>query len=297
MIERDPASRAMQGLLYTGVVRASQKQKFQKTIWDFYKKNGRVLPWRDTKDPYKILVSEVMLQQTQVDRVISKYGAFIFAFPTFEALAEASVGDVLRLWQGLGYNRRALALKRLAEEVVVRHGGHLPRKIAELEELPGIGPYTAAAVAAFAWNEPCPLIETNIRNVYTHFFFESMGQIEDREILPIVEETLSREHPREWYYALMDYGAMLKKTHRHLNSRSKHYTKQSKFEGSDRQLRGGILKILLSGPVAEYTVCTALGSVDERCQRILLQLETEGFIQKHGRKYAIKSGKKLTVYK
>lgn len=264
-----------------------QKKKFQKIIWENYRREGRVLPWRKTKIPYRILVSEIMLQQTQVDRVIPKYEAFLKIFPTFGALASASQADVLRVWQGLGYNRRSLALKRLAEEVVSKYHGCLPKSIVLLEKLPGIGPYTARAVAVFAWNDLHSLIETNIRSVYTHFFFEGMEQIEDREILVLVAETLPKENPREWYYALMDYGAELKKTHRYLNARSKQYTKQSKFEGSDRQLRGGILRVLLEGSMKEESLCITFGVSRERCKKILVQLESEGFISKQLQGYAI----------
>ncbi len=228
-----------------------------------------------------------MLQQTQVDRVISKYSTFISTLPSFEALGVASQIDVLHMWQGLGYNRRALALKRLAEQVILKHHGQLPKSVELLEELPGIGPYTARAVAVFAWNDPHPLIETNIRNVYTHFFFEGMGLVEDREILALVVETLPQENPREWYYALMDYGAKLKKTHRDLNSRSKHYTKQTKFNGSDRQIRGGILRVLLENGLQEESLCATLGVAEERCKKILLGLENEGFITKDTRGYAL----------
>ncbi len=277
----------LQSVLYTGRVRDFQKKKFQKTIWDYYYNAGRDLPWRKTKKAYDILVSEIMLQQTQVDRVIPKYSAFIALFPDFHALARAAEVDVLGAWQGLGYNRRALALKRLALEVVRKYRGRLPRNIEKLEELPGIGHYTARAVAAFAWNEPHAFIETNIRNVYTHFFFDGMGQIEDCEILELVQVTLSDDNPREWYYALMDYGAILKKTHRHLNAKSRHYTKQSKFIGSDRQIRGAILKKLLTGNMSENALYTALDVAKERCGRILSALESEGFIEKKGNRYAI----------
>ncbi len=267
------------------MVPSISKKKFQEIIWDYYKKEGRVLPWRQTRNAYYILVSEVMLQQTQVDRVIPKYKAFLATFPTVNTLAKASQIEILRLWQGLGYNRRALALRRLAEEVVAQYGGRLPRSIEKLEKLSGIGPYTAGAVAVFSWNKSHPLIETNIRNVYTHFFFEGMGQIEDREILVLVEKTLPLENPREWYYALMDYGAMLKKTHRDLNSKSKHYARQSKFEGSNRQIRGGILKMLLAGEATQSVLCSVLDIEEERGKRILAGLETEGFLKRNENVY------------
>ena len=147
------------------------KKQFQKIIYAHYRTHGRILPWRFEKDPYKIFVSEVMLQQTQVSRVRKKYGAFLKQFPDFRALSVASVSAVLRAWQGLGYNRRALYLKRAAERIVHAHGGKIPREIGELEALPGIGPATARSIRAFAFNEPDIFIETNIRSAYLHFFF------------------------------------------------------------------------------------------------------------------------------
>ena len=164
------------------------------------------MPWRTTRDPYSILVSEIMLQQTQVERVKTKYTEFLAAFPTIESLASSLLTDVLRTWQGLGYNRRAIALKRCAEEIVSRYSGQFPRDTAELETLPGIGPYTARAVAAFAFGMAEPLIETNIRTVFIHFFFHGRDRVSDREIMPLVARTLDRHNPREWYYALMDFG-------------------------------------------------------------------------------------------
>ncbi|MDQ3014324.1 MAG: A/G-specific adenine glycosylase, partial [bacterium] len=179
--------------------------KFRNTIYKYYRENKRSFTWRETKDPYKILVSEIMLQQTQTDRVVSKYNEWLSHFPTFTDLAKAKLQHVLKVWQGLGYNRRALALKRAAEIVVKEYKGTLPNDYEKVLDLPGIGPYTAGAVMAFAFNKPFPIIETNIRTVYIHFFYnQHHGQIHDKEILALVEKTMPGETsakggPREWY--------------------------------------------------------------------------------------------------
>ncbi|MBN8547723.1 MAG: A/G-specific adenine glycosylase [Deltaproteobacteria bacterium] len=219
-------------------------KQFQKKILAHFRDQGREFPWRTTRDPYRILVSEVMLQQTQTERVRSKYIEFLDCFPSFTALAQASRADVLKAWQGLGYNRRALALHACAKEVLSRPGGTLPRDRDALLALPGIGPYTASAVACFSWSERSAFIETNIRTVFIHEFFPKRRKVADSEILELIAETLPRRDVRSWYYALMDYGAWLKRSGRKFNSRSAHYVKQSAFEGSHRQLRGRILREL-----------------------------------------------------
>ena len=183
--------------------------KFRRTVLEHYRASKRDLPWRRTRDAYRILVSEVMLQQTQVARVQTFYENFIKKFPSFATLARSKKSDVLRAWQGLGYNRRALALKELAVIIVKKYGSKLPRDRKTLESLPGVGPYTAGAVRAFAWGQPDVFIETNIRRVFIHFFFPRRKKVSDREILLLVEKTLDRRDVRAWYFALMDYGAML----------------------------------------------------------------------------------------
>lgn len=227
-------------------LRPAQVKGFRTQIWAFYRVCGRHdLPWRATKDPYKILVSEVMLQQTQVVRVQEKFPQFLLAFPTIEALGKASLAEVLSVWVGMGYNRRALALKRCAEKVVLVYAGKIPKERAKLEALPGIGPYTAGAIRAFAFDEPEVFIETNIRRAFIHQFFGGQKGIGDKEILPLVEQTLDRTQSREWYSALMDYGAQLPKLARkNSNTQSKHYAKQSTFKGSLRELRGKIVRVL-----------------------------------------------------
>jgi A/G-specific adenine glycosylase len=261
---------------------------FRKTILDRFHANPRPMPWRTAKDPYAILVSEIMLQQTQVERVKIKYAEFLSGFPTIPALASASLADVLRIWQGLGYNRRAIALKRCAEEIVYRYGGQVPRDTVELESLPGIGPYTARAVAAFAFGIAEPLIETNIRAAFIHFFFHGCDKVTDREIMPLVAVTLDRHNPREWYYALMDFGVMLKQRYPNPSRRSSHHVKQSRFEGSNRQLRSRLLRTVIASPgitVAEMAI--QLGVADADVQRNLSDLQREGFLCQENSRYLV----------
>ena len=263
---------------------------FRQLIFDYYLNQGRRLPWRETFDPYAILVSEIMLQQTQVDRVREKYREFLAAFPGFDQLAQAELSRVLSLWQGLGYNRRAVSLRLCAQAVVEQHAGRLPREIGLLETLPGIGAYTARAVAVFAFGEPTPFIETNIRSVFIHHFFPGREAVKDCEILPLVERTLDRERPRDWYYALMDFGAMLKKTGANPSRKSAHHARQSPFKGSNRERRSQILRSILAAPgVSEAELASAhTGSEASSLRRNLLQLEREGFIRQERGGYSIR---------
>jgi A/G-specific adenine glycosylase len=220
-------------------------QAFQNYIHRWYTKHGRFhLPWRQDFDPYKIMVSEIMLQQTQVDRVIPKFNQFLESFPTVEKLAKASTADVLKHWQGLGYNRRALNLQKAAQVIVGEWGGQMPRLKEELLHLPGIGPYTSSAISTFAFNQPEIVIETNIRTIFIYHFFPGETEVEDSQLEPLIKKTLDYNHPRNWYAALMDYGTYLKKVLPNPTRRSKQYAKQSKFKGSNRQLRGAILRQL-----------------------------------------------------
>jgi A/G-specific adenine glycosylase len=221
---------------------------FQNKIRDYYNKYARQMPWRETSDPYHIVVSEIMLQQTQVPRVIEKYRAFIEKFPSWNSLSQASFAEVLEMWNGLGYNRRAKYLQMIAQKVVHEFRGTLPDDPAVLETFPGIGKATAASIVVYAFNKPIPFIETNIRRIYIHNFFNGKGNIHDNEIMPLVEETMDHNNPREWYWALMDYGTYLATQVPNPNRKSKHYTKQSKFEGSVRKVRGEILRQLLEKP-------------------------------------------------
>jgi A/G-specific adenine glycosylase len=270
-----------------GNLNAKAIRLFQDVIRRHYRENGRVMPWRRTRNPYRIVVSEVMLQQTQVERVLAKYNQFISAFPDFRALAGAPTSAVLKHWQGLGYNRRALALKQSATIVMETFAGRLPRDPDVLMTLPGIGRATASAIAAFAFNKPVVFIETNIRRVFIHFFFDGEGKIHDADISPLVEQTLDTSNPREWYYGLMDYGVELGKNRQNPNRRSAHYTKQSPFEGSDRQLRGQILRALLSDTLTARQLSRKLGADPKRMIGILGQLQKEGFIEKKGALYRL----------
>jgi A/G-specific adenine glycosylase len=256
----------------------TQKRSFRKKVLTHYRKQGRHdLPWRKTRDAYKVLVSEIMLQQTQVDRVIPKYRAFIKRFPTIKSLAAANAKDVLAIWQGLGYNRRALYMHALAKKVVQDFAGTLPHDVDQLLLLPGVGAYTAAAVAAFASNKPVVLIETNIRTVYLHHFFAQQTQVKDVQILEAVRKTLDDANPREWYWALMDYGNFLKQSGID-NHRSAQYSKQSVFKGSLRQVRGEIIKELLQGSQTRLQLLKKIKTTPEKVYEALRALEKENFI-------------------
>jgi len=219
-------------------------EALRRHVWRFYRDFGRAMPWRETEDGYAVFVSEVMLQQTQVLRVMEKYPAFLERFPSFEALAAARLSEVYALWQGLGYNRRAKYLHDAARRIVSDHGGRVPAERTELEALPGIGPNTAGSLLAFCHNQPVVFIETNIRRLFIYFFFPGEDAVADRDLLPLIEATLDRGNPREWYYALMDYGAALSKWVTNPNRRSSRYVRQSPFENSNRQIRGRILRVL-----------------------------------------------------
>jgi len=221
-----------------------QITQFQSQVYSFYIANRREFVWRQNITPYKIVISEVMLQQTQTARVVPKFEDWLQKFPDFAALAQASNHDVLTAWQGLGYNRRGLALLKIAQIVMTEHGSQLPNDPVVLQTFPAIGSNTAGSICAFAFNNPIVFIETNIRTVYTHTFFLGQSEISDKQLLPLIAQTVDQANAREWYYALMDYGVYLKQNLPKINAASKHYVRQSKFEGSKRQVRGAIIKIL-----------------------------------------------------
>lgn len=263
-------------------------RKFQKIILRHHEKHARVFPWRQTRDPYQIFVSEIMLQQTPVARVIEKYKNFIIVFPDFFSLARAPLEKVLKAWLGLGYNRRAIALKKTAEIITKKFKGKLPEPEKALLTLPGVGKYTAAAISVFAFNRPVVLLETNVRTVFIHFFFEDKTEVKDSEIIPFIQTTLGTTNPRRWYNALMDYGVMLKKTMPNPGRKSAHYSMQSRFEGSDRQIRGAILRALAAGKArCEQAVIQLVGSDPDRIKKILLQLQAEGFVKRNKQKIMI----------
>jgi A/G-specific adenine glycosylase len=222
--------------------------KFKRTIWKYYRSHKREMFWRDHPTPYYVTVSEIMLQQTQVSRVAVKFETFIKKFPDWKSLARASISDVLNEWSGLGYNRRALYLRRIAGTITQNEAweGDLPRTVTDLSKLPGIGPNTAGSILAFAYNQPVTFIETNIRSVYIHFFFgHSKKKISDKSILPLIKKTVDTKNSREWYYALMDYGAYLKSIAPNPSRKSAHHIKQKPFKGSNRELRSKILRLAM----------------------------------------------------
>ena len=260
----------------------TQKERtfFKELIYDYYKKHERLFAWRNIDNPYHVVVSEIMLQQTQTDRVIKKYDQFITEFSTLTLLARAPIAHVIATWQGLGYNRRALALKEFAQRVVSEFDGWVPNDPDILATFKGIGPATAASICAFAFNSPTVFIETNIRSVFIHQFFSDAKEVHDKKLMPLIEQTLDKENPRVWYYALMDYGVMLKKIHKNPSRKSAHHAKQSRFEGSDRQVRGTILKMLVVDPtLSEDTFIGAIPREAQKIKKILTDLEQEGFIR------------------
>ncbi len=265
-------------------------REFREIVLGYYRTHGRDLAWRRTTNPYRILVSEIMLQQTQVDRVTQKYPAFIAAFPDFPSLAGAPLVDVLAAWQGMGYNRRALSLQKCARRVVEEYDGMLPQDPDILATFPGIGSATAASICAFAFNMPVVFIETNIRRVFIHFFFQEKSPVRDAEIIPLVKNSLYRKDPRTWYWALMDLGSVLKKKIPNPNRRSTQYVRQSAFEGSDREMRGKIIKMLLESPGMDIeNLVQNLGGEKIRVLRLLGVLEKEGFLTKKADRIAIPS--------
>ncbi len=253
-------------------------RQFQKKIWNYYHQHKRAMPWRQTSNPYKIWVSEIMLQQTQVSRVKEKYREFLKAFPTVRSLADAPLSAVLLVWSGLGYNRRAKFLQAAARSISQDNRVQFPRTLAEWDALPGIGVHTAGAIMTYAYNTPVVFIETNIRTVFLHEFFPDREDVTDAELLPLIEQAVDHDRPREWYWALMDYGAYIKSVHPNPSRRSRHYTQQSKFSGSNRQLRGHIIKRLLASPATLTQLKKEIP--DPRLAAALAQLTKEQLITK-----------------
>lgn len=255
--------------------------EFQEQVWEYYGAHGRHdLPWRQPKHakPYDITVSELMLQQTQVARVIPKFVDFLAQFPDVDSLATAELGDVLRAWQGLGYNRRAKYLWQTAQMVRDSFGGTFPDTSEGLQQLPGIGVNTAGAILAYAYDLPAVFVETNIRTVYIHHFFASETTVTDTMIREKLAQTVpEHESIREWYWALMDYGTYLKQTVGNLNKLSKSYTKQSKFQGSRRQVRGAILRMLSMGAQTRSDLAETI--MDDRLDSVLQELIRENLVK------------------
>ena len=274
----------------TPLARAEFVAKVRERGADLY----RDLPWRGIDDAYGVLVSEVMLQQTQVARVQRYWGRWMALFPTVDSLAAADTATVLELWQGLGYNRRALALKKACETCSERHGGRLPRTADELVKLPGVGPATAAGVVAFAYDEPATYLETNVRSVFLHELFPEQDAVSDKQIAPYVADSCPSTNVRSWYYALLDYGADLKTRVANPSRRSAHYAKQGAFAGSRREKRSFMLKLVLAaeGGIEADELRRELDRHEAKAGRpapdpalfdaILAELLSEGFFHRSG---------------
>jgi A/G-specific adenine glycosylase len=243
----------------------------------------RDLPWRNTLDPYAILVSEFMLQQTQVSRVVAKYLAWLERFPDFKSLAEAPSHEVLSSWSGLGYNRRALALLASAKMAVQEFDSRLPEDEINLRRLPGVGKYTARAVLAFAFDKPTVFLETNIRTVLLKHYFPGRLQVPEAAMEEKAASVVDTQFPRKWYNALMDYGSELKRVEGNHSRRSSSYKKQAAFAGSFRSLRGAMLKRLLEKKCATIEELDAdLAFPAEEIERCCETLVKEGFARYEG---------------
>jgi A/G-specific adenine glycosylase len=253
------------------------KREFQDIVRTKGRELYRNMPWRDDTRPYYVLVSELMLQQTQVNRVVPKFEAFVRRFPDIPALAAAPLAEVLTLWNGLGYNRRAKYLHDGARKIVADYGGEFPQGEEGLLQLPGVGPGTTGAIRAYAFNQPALFVETNIRTVYFHHFFPDGEKVNDSEIKRLVAETIDREAPREFYWALMDYGAWLKKQGVSRLAQSQHYKKQSALKGSVREVRGQIVRVLAGGGKTAKALKQAV-IVDERFETALSGLLRDGLV-------------------
>jgi len=251
---------------------------FQELVWDKARELYREMPWRQDTRPYYVLVSEIMLQQTQVDRVIPKFESFIATFPDVETLAQASLADVLQLWSGLGYNRRAKFLHEAAKKIVNDFSGTFPDTQAELVTLPGVGVNTAGAILTYSFNTPIAFIETNVRTVYFYHFFEDSSDVSDRDLKELVEATIDQENPREWYWAIMDYGSYLKRQGAGRNDKSRHYRKQSALKGSIREVRGQIIRELTSKDMELESLRQAVNA-DERFVDALAGLSKDGLVK------------------
>ncbi len=225
-----------------------------------------------------------MLQQTQVERVIPFYTKFLKQFPTAKSLAAAPLSAVLKAWQGLGYNRRAKMLHQAAKELGTRR----ELSVEELEKLPGVGPYTARAVAAFAYNQDVIFVETNIRTVIIHHFFPKKKKVSDTEIEKILTQAFPKGKSRQWYSALMDYGASLKRGGVSHNARSTTHTKQSTFAGSLREARGAILRELARGGAPRTRVVGLLGAARRgQVADAVTALQAEGLVRVRGNRVTL----------
>jgi len=230
-----------------------------------------------------------MLQQTQVSRVEKKYDQFIKLFPDIDTLASSPLAEILKAWNGLGYSRRAVALKRIADRIVREYEGKIPDSRDILLTFPSIGKATSCSILAFAFDKPTIFIETNIRAVFISFFFPGTSKVDDSRIIPLIEATIDGKHPRKWYYALMDYGADLKKKYPLLLRRSSLYKKQSPFHGSDREIRSKVLRLaVVKKRISHTRLLQSIECDHARLQKILIGLEKDGLIESKNGFFKIK---------
>lgn len=256
----------------------SQIAEFQNLVLTKGKVLYREMPWRSDTNPYNILLSEVMLQQTQVGRVLQKFKEFKTTFPTLDDLAHADFQEVLAHWSGLGYNRRAKFLHQTAQQIIQLESFPIEQSI--LQKCPGIGENTAASILVYAFNQPLVFLETNVRTVLIyHFFQEEREKVEESVLKHLADQVLYRQNPRQWYWALMDYGTYLKKKVGNFNKQSQKHTTQSKFEGSFRQKRAAVLRLLLQkGPLTAEEISEFLLYETDLTQQLLLALERDSMI-------------------
>ena len=280
----------LRGQVYTD---AALRRSLPRGLLRWFSAAGRDLPWRRTHDPYAILVSEVMLQQTQVSRVLPAYASFLKRFPTLRSLARASLGDVLRSWGGLGYNRRARDLHRIAR--LVPSG--LPADVAGLDALPGIGAYTAGAVACFAYGARTAFADTNIRRVLGRIV---LGRVATEREAIALDAELAPPDAAGWHHALMDLGATicvaraprcgicpvaLRCLSRGTVAASSPRPKQAAFATSDRRVRGRIIASLHDGDMTVAALRRALD--DARVDRLVAALAAEGLVERRGRRFGL----------
>ncbi|MFW9929475.1 MAG: Fe-S cluster assembly protein HesB [Candidatus Thorarchaeota archaeon] len=248
---------------------------FQNKIFSWWRNNKRSFPWRETTDPYKIMISEIMLQQTQTTRVIEKYLAFIQKFPTFDSLASAPPADVLSLWSGLGYNRRALWLQQASQKIISL--GYFPRTPENLRKLKGIGSYTSRSILIFAFNFDIATVDTNIRRIFINENFATESTSE-KEMLMIAYKLLPKGKARDWHNALMDYGSLVMTSTR---TGIKSKNKQPTFIGSSREYRGKVIKHLNEIGKASLEELFGISNLErESTEKIIKSLIKDGLIIK-----------------
>ncbi|MGH2526857.1 MAG: A/G-specific adenine glycosylase [Actinomycetota bacterium] len=251
-------------------------------------------PWRGTSDPYAVLVSEIMLQQTQAARVVPAFERFLGRFPTVAALAHASRADVVRVWEGLGYNRRPVALSEAARAIVHDHGGRVPADPEELKRLPGVGPYTAAAIASFAYGATIAAVDTNVRRVVARARLgREPGEVRPRTIDDEAGRWLDRRHPAEWNQVLMDLGREICRPEPRCEAcpiaadcRARSRSRRSRiaprraapFEGSMRQVRGGIVRVLRGRAASVGELAAQTGFPAERIVDAVGALVRDGLV-------------------